>query len=409
MKKIKYSNILLSGVFIYILFQLLVSFMGNNTEVLTLENEVFEAKLNAKGLIIRDEHLVKSNDTGELELLVKEGEKIKKSQEIAKIYRGKISTSIDKDIEQLDLEISKLKNGEDNLAQNEISNLNKEINLISDSIQTSILTKKYRSISNYKDEINDLIEERNRLLNNSIDGKQLETKEGKKEILTRQIQNNVTNLTSDIAGIVSYKIDGNEEKYNYDKLKELTKKDIEEADNKFKEIDKDKSAIKEGNSIMRIINNYSTYVAISLDKEQSKNFAESQEVVLKWDSLKFEATVDQIYDDGDNKIVLLKITNQNIGIYDTRVAEFDIIYKKVEGLKVDKRAIDNVDKKQGVYVVDEETRKVKFVPIEGVVYEDNDYVVVDYYNNNINGIQSVDLYDRIIAKPNSINKNMMIK
>ena len=41
----------------------------------------------------------------------------------------------------------------------------------------------------------------------------------------------------------------------------------------------------------------------------------------------------------DNIVVIFKISNQNIEIYDTRVEEFDIIYKQIEGLKIPKESI----------------------------------------------------------------------
>ena len=86
MKKIKYSNLLVLGIFIYIIFNFLSSIIGKNIQTLVLENEKAEMKISRKCLIVRDEYLLKSNVGGKLNLLVKEGEKITKSQEVANIY-----------------------------------------------------------------------------------------------------------------------------------------------------------------------------------------------------------------------------------------------------------------------------------------------------------------------------------
>ena len=96
-------------------------------------------------------------------------------------------------------------------------------------------------------------------------------------------------------------------------------------------------------------------------------------------------------------------------IYDTRVKEFDIIYKQIEGLKIPKSSIKVVDEKEGVYVINEENKVTNFIELKGINFEDENYKYINYYNNKVDGIETVDLYDKIILKPNIININMKIK
>ncbi|HBF1021739.1 TPA: hypothetical protein KNQ50_003940, partial [Clostridioides difficile] len=72
-------------------------------------------------------------------------------------------------------------------------------------------------------------------------------------------------------------------------------------------------------------------------------------------------------------------------------------------------SIKTKDNKRGVYVIDEQSQSVKFVILEGITYENESSVFVDYYKNDINGVTSVNLYDKIILRPNSINTNIRIK
>lgn len=126
MKKIKYSNLLVLGIFIYIIFNFLSSIIGKNIQTLVLENEKAEMKISRKCLIVRDEYLLKSNVDGKLNLLVEEGEKVTKSQEVANIY-GDVDYNIDEKISNLNEEIEKIKKGEINISKDDISNFNKEI------------------------------------------------------------------------------------------------------------------------------------------------------------------------------------------------------------------------------------------------------------------------------------------
>ena len=160
---------------------------------------------------------------------------------------------------------------------------------------------------------------------------------------------------------------------------------------------------------MRLINNSNNYVATYLTKEELDKLEVNQSIKLSNGNIELDGIVYTIFDEGDNFIAIFKINDQNMGIYDTRVEEFDIIYKQIEGLKIPKSSIKVVDEKEGVYVINEENKTTNFVELKGVDYEDEGYKYINYYNNKVDGIQTVDLYDKIILKPNIININMKIK
>ncbi len=408
MKKIKYSNLLVLGIFIYIIFNFLSSIIGKNIQTLVLENEKAEMKISRKCLIVRDEYLLKSNVGGKLNLLVKEGEKITKSQEVANIY-GDVDYNIDEKISDLNEEIEKIKKGEINISKDDISNFNKEIESTVSNIQLDLLNKDYSKIKEYKETLNKYVQDKNKLVNNGIDSAKLAVKEDEKKILENQKANNVSTYESSISGIVSYKYDGKEEKYNYNNLENITKSDIEKEKNEYKSIENNSDKIKEDSVILRVINNHNSYIYTYVDKNEKKYFNENESIILRSGDNEIQATVYKVYEENDNFIAIFKINNQNIGIYDTRVEEFDIIYKQIEGIKIPKYAIKNIDGKEGVYVVSEENKTPYFVELNGVTYEDDEFKYIDYYKNQVNEIDTVDLYDKIILKPNFINTKMKIE
>ncbi|MGO0884009.1 HlyD family efflux transporter periplasmic adaptor subunit [Clostridioides difficile] len=156
-------------------------------------------------------------------------------------------------------------------------------------------------------------------------------------------------------------------------------------------------------------NDQSSSLSIYVDKEDSKNFEKNQNVVIEYNKQKIDAKVYKIYKNNNKIMVKLKISNQIIGNQDTSVEEFDIIYNQMECLKIPKTSIKTKDNKRGVYVIDEQSQSVKFVILEGITYENESSVFVDYYKNDINGVKSVNLYDKIILRPNRINTNIRIK
>lgn len=360
-RKIKYSRLFIIIIFAYILLQITINIIGKNIETLVIESETIELKVRAKGLVIRDEYLIKSNQSGNIKNMAKDGEKLKKGDALAAIYNNSKSLEENK---------------------NKIIQLNKEI----EDLEAEYSNSK----SNLSKELIDI---------------KIKTKKEQRAVLNYENNKNVNYLSMPTSGVVSTKYDGYEDIYTLDKLENLTAKDIEDVENNYKKLDIENTFIKESEVIARVIQSDYSYIAILTENDI---FEDNQKVEIVFDSDNVQGNVEEIYRNGDNNVVIFKISNQNVEIYDTRVKEFDIIYKQIDGLKVPKQSIEEVNNQKGVYVLNQETRKVDFVELKTIQYEDDEVIFIDYYNNQKEGIKTIDRHDEIILKPNSINKNIKI-
>ena len=142
MRKIKKSNLLILGIFIYIIFHVISAIIGKNIQTQVLENEKTEMKISRKCLFVRDEYLLKSGTNGTLKLLVEEGEKVSKSQEVASIYDS-VDEDIDNKISSLNEEIEKIKSGEINISKDNINAFNENIESTVNKIQEDLLEQDY--------------------------------------------------------------------------------------------------------------------------------------------------------------------------------------------------------------------------------------------------------------------------
>lgn len=361
-RKIKYSRLFIIIIFAYILLQISINIIGKNIDTLVIESETVELKVSAKGLIIRDEYLIKSNQSGIIKSMVNNGEKLKKGDALAAIY-------------------SNSKNLEEN--KSKIVQLNKEI----DELETE-----------YENSKSDISKE---LINVKI-----KNKKEQRVVLNDENNKNINYLNITTSGVVSTKYDGYEDIYTLDKLENLTSKDIEDAENNYKELDIENTSIKESEVVARIIQSDYSYIAICTKDDDI--FEENQKVEIVFDSENIQGNVEKIYRNGNDNVVIFKISNQNVEIYDTRVKEFDIIYKQIDGLKVPKQSVKEKNDQKGVYVLNQETKKVDFIELKNIQYEDDEFIFIDYYKNQKEGIKTIDIYDEIILKPNSINKNIKI-
>lgn len=361
-KKIKYTKILTLIVFAYILFQISINVIEKNVETVVVQNESFELKVTAKGLIIRDEYLVKSNKDGNISITANNGERLKKNDTLTVIYNE--NKKIDEN-------------------KKEITKLNKEI-----------------------EELKLEYEKSNSELSRSLIEKKINTKKEQRLVLNNENNKNMTYLNTSTSGIISDKYDGYEEIYSLDNIENITKEDIDNTHNNYKILDMENKSVKESDIVARIIKDDYSYIAIYVD--DSSVFEENQKVEIGFDNNKVQGIVEKIYTKDDNNVIIFKISNQNVEIYDTRVKEFDIIYKQIDGLKVPIQSVKEVDDKKGVYVLNEETRKIDFIELKSIQYENEDFIFVDYYKNKKEGIKTIDVYDEIILKPNNINKNIKI-
>ncbi|CEP81627.1 HlyD family efflux transporter periplasmic adaptor subunit [Paraclostridium sordellii] len=398
MKKIrlKYNRIILLFIFIYIVSNVVILLGKTTTKTLTLKNEMVEESFNKKGLIIRDEYVINSNFDGKVEYYLKDGDRVKKKEDIACVYSNNISNDDLKNLKNIKNDISSIENGDTAFIKKDIENINKEISLLSQKLQIELLNENI-DVYGQIEKINKLIDDKNLLINSDLNDKSLKNKQVQEKEVTNLIDKNTEVFKSKNSGIVSYQFDGNEEKFNFDNLNQIKIKDIDGTKNNYKDISKEKKLDK-GEPIARIINNLKQFVAISCNEEEIKKIKIGQKIILSSDIEKINSKVYDIYKEGKQYIVILEISEQNVEIYDTRIKEFDIIYKSIEGLKVPKTAVINSDGKKGVYIVSE-TGDAKFVELKGTLYESEEYIVIDHYKNDINGVNTIKIYDEIILNP----------
>ena len=325
--------------------------IGLNTSVLTLNNDNYTMKTKVKAIVIRDEYLIKSDTSGTLSLIVNENEKVQKSQKVATIYNNYVDSSINEEIYNLTEEI-------------------KTIEKDNNSFQTGILSAKKEQL----------------------------------KILEDKVKNNSTNYYTNISGVISYKYDNNEDKYNTNNLSSITKDDIEKATNNYISASDNNKTIKPDEVIGRVIDDNEIYIAFVSEDNELFNEGDNVKIEMKKELINGE--IYKKYKKKNYFITVVKITQQNIWIYDTREEEFDIIYNQMEALRIPRQSIVTEDNKQGVYVINEESNKPEFVELKGISFEDDEYIYIDFRSNEKSGVDTVNLHDRIILKPNFINKRI---
>lgn len=405
-RKIKHSKVFLIGIFAYIIINGITVFIGKNIDTLVVSNEKIEEYITTKGLLIRDEYIINSTMTGNIEAYFKEGDKVKNLDKVAYVYNDNIDEANFKELESLEKEVIQIEEGQSSIIKADVDKVNKKIEKNKDNIQTKLIQGKL-GISKEVVELEEHIKDKNKLLKSDLNSKPIINKKEEINKLNNKIEKNSDILQTNKSGIISYKFDGNESKYNIDNISELTIDDIEYTENEYIDI-LNEGVIKHGQPIARIINNIKQYLAIVVEENEIMNFKENNSVIIRDKNNQINAKVHNIYTKNDKNVVVFEISEQNIEINDTRVAEFDIIYKSIEGIKIPKSSIVKKDNVEGVYIVSE-TGSAKFIEIKGTSYENEEFIVIDYYKNEIEGVKTIDIYDEIILEPKKVKNGFAVK
>ena len=405
-RKIKHSKVFLIGIFAYIIINGITVFIGKNIDTLVVSNEKIEEYITTKGLLIRDEYIINSTMTGNIEAYFKEGDKVKNLDKVAYVYNNNIDEANFKELESLEKEVIQIEEGQSSIIKADVDKVNKEIEKNKDNIQTKLIQGKL-GISKEVVELEEHIKDKNKLLKSDLNSKPIINKKEEINKLSNKIEKNSDILQTNKSGIISYKFDGNESKYNIGNISELTIDDIEYTENEYIDI-LNEGVIKHGQPIARIINNIKQYLAIVVEENEIMNFKENNSVIIRDKNNQINAKVHNIYTKNDKNVVVFEISEQNIEINDTRVAEFDIIYKSIEGIKIPKSSIVKKDNVEGVYIVSE-TGSAKFIEIKGTSYENEEFIVIDYYKNEIEGVKTIDIYDEIILEPKKVKNGFAVK
>lgn len=370
-------------------------------------------KLDVKGYLIMDEKTYTSQGEGVVDYNVIEGMRVSKDSTIANL-------SLMTDVSNLKDELLKVQSAIEyknqslnpSLENYEISD--KEINLIN-SIQDALISKNLQNaliaidtleLNTKKNidisEISDLINLSNQEL------------EDRRDELSKDISTNNVIYKSEISGIVSYKIDGLEDKFTIKNIPEIDYEFI--MDNQPKELLGQLNSVNMGDPLYKLIDNYLYYIAIPIeDKSYISEIKTDDEIELLIDSrISLNGVVDRINTKENSSVLIVKVNEKLKELGYERVHDVGIIKEKNKTFVIKTGSVVEYMGQTGVYVK-ELNGIVKFKPIDIIVQKDLD-TLVDTGDSKGNIIlddgteeRTIAIFDEIIDDPSKIEEGQIIR
>lgn len=387
---------LVAFIFIIIAFNTIItSFFKKDIKTETPVEEVFYNSVAMNSALIKTEEVYQAGRHSYFTTQAKEGEKVKRGLENLSVTKS-ANDLIDKKIDAINKRLKDLDydtSGEESFDQ-------KAMNRKIKALQISINQKRYEDLSqilnNSEDEEDKYYES---IKNYSID-KLLEMKDE----LNESKRSEAPAVKVSMSGIVSYFIDGLEDKYTNENFDALFEKDLIE-DSKSYSLNQGKS-----NDNFKILDNFSMNILAFSDDKKLEDIKVNDVVLIEWDltGTKTYARVLKKEKTGDTYKFLLNIRERISELYKDRFSKMEIIFDEYKTFKLPKSALVDRGSEKGVYIKDiDNTIRYKRVLLVGSD-RDNIYVM----RTDDNGLmkykklkfKSIKYYDEVVVFPSTVKE-----
>ena len=343
MEENKYKpNIYIKKLMVFILTTIVICYISyviyelikKPTNIFIVEyGDIYEEECQ-ETYILRDEIILQGeNYKNGIEKIKPEGEKVAKQEEVFRYYNKNEETLIKK-ISELDVKIQKVMENQEGIYSSDIKNIEAQIDKKINQIHGELNSNK---LEEYKKELDSMITKKAKIIgDNSPKGSYLNDLIEQRRGYESELNSGAEHINSPISGIVSYKVDGLEErlKTTEEFLTTLTLEYLEDLKLKTGKI------VPDSEEKAKVVDNTYLYLAISSDSENAKNVEIGKNVKLR---LQEEILVSAKLEYKVGKILIFKTFDKVEKLTAYRKITADIIWWSDSGLKVPNEAIIEKD------------------------------------------------------------------
>lgn len=384
----------------YIIYHL-VSRSNSEIETEFALNETVYKTIDTKCFVIRDEEFIKNDAKGTTVSFVNNGERVARGDTVSIVFDSPDDAEAYVKSQELKKSIEHYEElaGQANFQPLNISSLSRKINNELTDYLEAVECRDFNSAISTGEMFRD-----------SLTGKQIAT--GKTLDLSdklSELKNELaslnsnglafTKIESDNAGYFISGADGYEEVLDFDKVDELTVKDLKKAlKSKPEKVDSD--------IVGRTVSSFKWYIACVVDTDKTVDITNDKRIYLNFPESGIEKLPVKIHKIGDRTdketVVVFSCDEMNESLSDFRIEKVEIITDEYSGFKISNSAIRTVDGEQGVYIVRGNLmgfRKIK------IVYTNSDYAIVTSPENASGYIK---LYDKVVTEGVDLYDNKLI-
>lgn len=379
----------------------IITLIKHPTDTFMVEEGKLSLEESGIGYIIRDETIVQGkNYKNGIVRIKSEGEKVAKGEAILRYHSNK-EDELTQKIADLDAKIEEALQNETSVFSSDITALESQIRV---KLGEAYKANDIQTISKVKNDINNLITKKAKIAGElSPSGSYIKKLIGERTQYEKELNDNSEYVVAPKSGLITYTIDGYEEKLSTGNLDSVNKNLLESINIKTGQV------ISDNDQTAKIINNFEAYIATVMSSEKALSAKVSDKVTLQLSTNEeVNAIIEKIIDTGKNeRILIFKITKGVESISNYRKISIDVIWWSSSGLKVPNSSI--ITDGNYKYIVRNRAGYTDKIMIK-VLKQNEAYSIIGNYSTDelkelgyssteIRSFKMISLYDEIILNP----------
>ena len=368
----------------------------NPTNTYIIKEGTISEEDEATGYIIRDEEVIKGeNYENGIYAIVAEGEKVAKGNSIFRYYSSSEKETSEK-IQEINYKIQNLLENEENPPSADIKSIE---NQIEEKIKKLRDLNNYQEILEYQNNIDNLVSKKINFIGEISENSEIRQLVKEKKMYEEKLKNGAEYKTSEMSGIVSYRVDGLEDILSEDKFNDITEEYLNDLGLRTGQI------ISKSNESGKVVNNFKCYIAVTLNSELAMKAKVGSKVKLRISNEEeLGAEIVQINEEVEKRTIIFKMNKITENLINHRKIAVDVIWWDATGLKVPIQALveENglnyvIRNKSGIetkVLVKVKKQTDKFAIITS--YSLKDLEEIGYDEKDIKNYKKINNYDEIL-------------
>lgn len=401
-EKINVIKIIITIIFM-VLFIVLVTnstnILKNSTDTVIVVDGSLSFEEPTEGYVIRDEVVLQGeNYKNGMVQIVSDGERAAKNEDVFRYYSNGEKDILEQ-IAELDEEINELIENED-INQNTQSDFVSLGKSIEETIDSMYNLNYLQEIKEHKNEIDAYISKKAQMTEIlSPENSYVKTLIDQRNNLKAELEKGSEVIKAPVSGLASYRVDGLEEVLKVGNFDYLSTELLEGFNLKVG------ASVPLSSEKGKIVNNFESYIAVSMNTERSTTAKVGDTVTLRLsNSDEIQSEIVYIKDESNSRILVFKVDKDIAELLEYRKSSLDIIWWKYTGLKVSNNAL--IEENDKIYVERDRAGYIDKILVKvlrqndtySIVenYEDDELRELGYSEDEISEMNKIKLYDEVL-------------
>lgn len=394
------SNIMI--IFLVIIVVAFVSFyiikdeFNRKTTYTVVQGQIEHAE-ESNLYLIKKETIIDYDKSQPITAIVEQGKRASKYEAVA-IYQNASYDDYLKQIDDIDKQLQTLVKDLPITYSADISNIEQKILKYSSDVQN---TTSYLKMQEYKTKLDELAYRKIVVLSNSSpDSSAIRDLVTKREELVKLSKLSDNNIFAPVSGVIAYKIDSIEGKYNFNTVERMSAKDFENIIGTY-----DNNSVSEFG--IKIIDNFSAYLLVKTqnkDNEQYINIGKTYKIrISDLENKTLNARLKVNIKEGEYNYSLFEIDNEIDDILDYRKLSCEVVWKTDSGMAIPLNSIHEDEIMHYKYVLMVYGTDYVKIPIRIITQSDSIAIVEnvdkeEYKKYDLDDSFKLELYDELIIE-----------